>query len=133
MNARTVILPVLVGLTLLGCSEFATEASRSSGFSATDINGTWRESSSGLVIRISGVSSSYNGSGRLTSAGTAYPSAAVGGYPLREIEHQSGGYWDAYHYTYNHNGTWSQTHVVGMAMTSDKKSFKIGSAVYRKQ
>lgn len=133
MKARSLLAPALLGLMLLGCSEFATEAANSGGFGATDINGTWREASTGLVMRIDGVNSGKAGSGRLTSAGTAYPSSAVGGYPLKEVEHQSGGYWDAYHYTYTSSGQWNYTHVVGLAMTSDKKEFKIGSAVYRRQ
>ena len=131
---RTRLLLPLLAVLAMGCySDFATAAAQSGGFSANDINGTWRHSASGVVISISGVGSSSAGTGRLVNGGTAYPSGAAGGDVLREVEHQSGGYWDAYHYTYNHNGTWSQTHVVGMAMNEDKQSFMIGTAAYVRQ
>ncbi|POY36412.1 hypothetical protein C3K47_11740 [Solitalea longa] len=127
---------VLSVFALVSCepaSEYAEDASESGGFYATDINGTWKETKTGLVIRISGVTSSTSGTGVLTNAGTAFPSAAVGGTPLTVIEHQSGGYWDAYNNTYYTNGTWGQTKVVGLAMNDAKTEFRIGTAVYKKQ
>jgi hypothetical protein len=133
MRSLRLFLPLL-GLLVLGCySDFATAASRTGGFSAGDINGTWKHDASGVVISISGVGASSMGTGILTNTGNVYPSGAQGGQVLRQVEHQSGGYWDAYHYTYNHNGQWVQSHVVGLAMTSDKQSFMIGSASYRRQ
>jgi hypothetical protein len=132
MKARLLLVPLLA-LTLAGCSDFATMMAGVKGFSAGDINGTWKHMDSGVTVSISGVSDYGSGSGRLTAAGSVYPSGAVGGNVLREVEHQSGGYWDAYHYQYSTSGSWHMTHVVGLAMEEDKKSFRIGSAVYVKQ
>lgn len=134
MKTQVKILFLAILFAFASCSEDANEAANSTaGFSATDINGTWKVSPSNLTINISGVSESNYGSATITSVGTAMPSGANGGEVLREIEHIQGGYWNAYNYTYYDNGTWAQTSVVGLAMSDDKSEFKIGSAVYKKQ
>lgn len=116
------------------CSEDANEAANSNaGFSASDINGTWKVSPSNLTIRISGASDANYGTATITSVGTAMPSEANGGEVLREIDHIQGGYWNAYNYTFYNDGTWAQTSVVGLAMSDNKSEFKIGSAVYKRQ
>lgn len=122
-------------LCLASCSEDATDAYNSSGsFSASDINGTWKETNSGLTLVISGVSSSAMGNGKVTSSGSlGWPSAAIGGNYLTEIEYHNGGYWDAYSHTYYDSGNWYQSGVAGLAMEDNKSSFKIGTAVYVRQ
>ncbi len=119
----------LTVLCLFSCSEDATDAYNSDeAFEASDINGTWRESNSGLTVVISG------GNGRVTSSGSlGWPSAAIGGNYLTEIEYQNGGYWDAYSHTYYASGNWIQSGIVGLAMNDNKQSFKIGTAVYVRQ
>jgi hypothetical protein len=119
-------------MLITGCSKEAEEAADSSGYSPSDINGTWKESKTGLTVRISGVSSSAMGTGIITDVGTAMPVGATGGACLKEVEYIRGGYWEAYNYTYYTNGTWGQTSVAGLAMTS-KSQFKIGTAVYTRQ
>jgi hypothetical protein len=135
MKARFLLIPLIaLSMALAGCeSEFARAMFGAEGFKASDINGTWRHDASGIVVMISGVGNNSPGTGYLMSGGSHYPSGATGGQVLRTVEHQSGGYWDAYHYTYQTNGQWVYTHIVGLAMTDDKKEFRIGSAVYRRQ
>lgn len=125
----------LTVLFLFSCSEDATDAYNSDGsFSATDINDTWKETNSGLIVVISGVSDNGAGDGKVTSSGSlGWPSAAIGGNYLTVIEYQNGGYWDAYSHTYYDSGNWIQTGIVGLAMNDDKQSFKIGTAVYVRQ
>jgi hypothetical protein len=127
----------LIILGLLSCEESAdaNDAYNSGGaFAASDINGTWRESNSGLTIVISGVSNSMMGTGKVTSSGSlGWPSAAVGGNYLTDVEHHNAGYWDAYSHTYFDSGNWVQTGIAGLAMNDDKESFKIGTAVYVRQ
>jgi|LauGreDrversion2_2_1035103.scaffolds.fasta_scaffold27836_2 hypothetical protein len=131
-QVKILILTVLFALT--SCSEDANNSANSTaGFSASDINGTWKVSPSNLTIYISGASETNFGTATITSVGTAMPSGANGGQVLQEIEHIQGGYWNAYNYTYYTNGTWAQTSVVGLAMSDDKSQFKIGSAVYKRQ
>lgn len=79
--------------------------------------------------------SSSIGKGQLITSGTAYPSSAVGGFPMTVIEHQSGGYWDAYNNTYytTNGGKWVQGNIIGLAMNSSKNEFKIGTAVNKRQ
>lgn len=126
---------ILAFLCLASCSEDATDAYNSDGsFAASDINGTWRESNSGLTVVISGVSNSSSGNGKVTSSGSlGWPSAAIGGNYLTVIEYQDGGYWDAYSHTYYNSGNWVQSGIVGLAMNDNKESFKIGTAVYVRQ
>ncbi len=122
------ILFFVLFISLQSCSEIADDAAESSeDFSNADIEDTWKHNASGLVIKISG------GNATVVSVGSAMPSGAKGGTCMKEIEHLQGGYWDAYNYTYYTNGTWSQTSVVGLAMSDDKKEFRIGTAVYTRQ
>lgn len=132
---RIKLLILVLGLFLAtGCSQDATDAYNSDGdFSASDINGTWKESNSGFTVRISGVGSSAMGSGTVIATGTAMPSGATGGTCMTEVEYHDGGYWDAYNWTYFDDGSWNQTSVIGLAMSDDKSQFLIGSAVYRRQ
>jgi len=120
---------VLTVLCLFSCSEDANDAYDSvASFVPSDIDDTWKETNSGLIIVISG------GNGKVTSSGSlGWPSAAIGGNYLTEIEHQQGGYWNAYSHTYYDSGNWYQTGVAGLAMNDDKLSFKIGTAVYVRQ
>ena len=122
---------------LLSCEESldANDAYTSGGaFNVSDINGKWRESNSGLTVVITGVSATTTGTGKVTSSGSlGWPSAALGGNYLTEVEHQNGGYWDAYSHTYYNSGNWIQSGIVGLAMNDNKQSFKIGSAVYVRQ
>ena len=121
-------------MSFVGCAPDAEEAANSNGsFSGREINGTWKESKSGFVVSISGVTSSVMGTGVVTATGSAFPAAAKGGYCMKEVEYIRGGYWEAYYYNYFNDGSWRQTGVVGLAMADDGKSFKIGSAVYVKQ
>lgn len=125
----------LTVLFLASCSEDATDAYNSdSSFVASDINGTWKETNSGLTVVISGVSSGSTGNGKVTSSGNlGWPSAAIGGNYLTEVDYQDGGYWDAYSHTYYDSGNWVQSGIAGLAMNDNKKSFKIGTAVYVRQ
>lgn len=134
MKTQVKILFLAIFFAFAGCSEDADEAADSdAGFSAADINGSWKVSPSNLTIRISGASDSNYGTATITAVGTAMPSGANGGQVLREIDHIQGGYWNAYNYTYYTNGTWGQTSVVGLAMSDDKSQFKIGTAIYKRQ
>jgi hypothetical protein len=128
MKKFTILCFSLLVISFQSCSEIADDAAQSGeSFTNADIEHTWKHNASGLVIRISG------GNATVVAVGTAMPSGAKGGICLKEIEHLQGGYWDAYNYTYYTNGTWGQTSVVGIAMTDDKKEFRIGTAVYTKQ
>jgi hypothetical protein len=124
-------------LFLVSCEESidATDAYNSdSSFESKNINGTWKESNSGLTIVISGVTSSSGGTGKVVSSGSlGWPSAAIGGNYLTEVEYQNGGYWDTYSWTYYNSGNWQQSGIVGLAMNDSKQSFKIGTAVYVRQ
>ncbi|NCI52089.1 hypothetical protein GWC95_19345 [Sediminibacterium roseum] len=133
MKIKILSLCFAVAVLFSGCSKDADDAYNSSGsFSATDINGTWKEPTSGVVVTISGVTSGGSGSGRLTNVGSAFPAAALNGICMKQVEHQSGGYWDAYNQSYT-GSTWVQGSVIGLAMNDDKKSFKIGSKSYYRQ
>jgi hypothetical protein len=128
------ILLLTILFSFSSCDEDAEDAYASeSSASATDINGTWKVTASNFVIRISGASSSNFGTATIISVGTALPSGANGGNPLKEIDYQQGLYWNAYNYTYYPDGTWVQTSAVALAMSEDKSQFKIGSAVYKRQ
>ena len=133
MKLKHFFLSIIISLFFIGCSKEADDAYSSDGFTATDINKTWKETTTGLTIRISGVSSSANGKGVIVSVGTAYPSGASGGTAMTEVEHKSGGYWDAYNNTYYPSGNWVQGSVIGMSMNAAKTEFKIGSKVYKRQ
>lgn len=133
MKQRFFILTLCLAVLFSSCSEFATDVSDDDGYSATDINGTWKETTTGVTIRISGVTSSGSGSATLTNRGTVFPAGAVGGTIMKQVEYQSGGYWDAYNQSYTTSGTWVQGSIIGLAMRSNKREFLIGSKVYQKQ
>ena len=133
MKLKHFFLSIIISLFFIGCSKEADDAYSSDGFKPSDINYTWKETTTGLTIRISGVSSSANGKGVVVSVGTAYPSGASGGTAMTEVEHKSGGYWDAYNNTYYPSGNWVQGNIIGMAMNAAKTEFKIGSKVYKRQ
>jgi hypothetical protein len=117
---------------LLGCSKDAEDAANSSGFSASDINGIWKETTTGFTMRISGVSASGMGYGTVYAIGTAFPASALGGTCLKEVELIRGGYWEGYNQTYT-GSSWYQGSVIGLAMTDSKNEFKIGTKVYKRQ
>lgn len=124
---------VVITLLFTGCSKDAEDAANSNGsFSASDINGSWKETKTGVVVYISGVSSYGSGSGKLTNCGTAFPAGALNGIVMKQVEHQAGGYWDAYNQSY-YNNAWYQGNVIGLAMNDAKTQFKIGTAIYVKQ
>lgn len=112
---------------LFSCSKDATDAANSSGFSPTDINGTWKHIPSGAVVAIS----ITTGNG-VYIAGPA-PSEAVGGNALTMVTHGQGGYWEALSHTYYSTGWSTSSTVIGLAMANDKKTYKVGTAVYTKQ
>ena len=120
--------------TFISCDEDAEDAyNSSSSANAGDINGTWKVTASNFIIRISGASSNNSGIATIVSVGSAMPSGANGGNPLKEIDYQQGLYWNAYNYTYRTDETWTQTRAVALSMSEDKSEFKIGSAVYKRQ
>lgn len=133
MKLKHFFLSIIISLFFIGCSKEADDAYSSSGFTATDINGTWKESTTGVIYRISGVTSTANGKGVVVNVGTAYPSGAVGGTAMTDVEHKNGGYWDAYNNTYFPSGSWVQGSAFGMSMTTTRNEFKIGSKVYKRQ
>ncbi len=121
---------VAFSLLSMGCSKDAEDAANSDGsFSASDINGSWKEGTSGVIVTISGVTTGGSGSGKLTNVGSAFPAAAVNGIVMKQVEHQSGGYWDAYNQSYT-GGSWYQGSVIGLAMNDAKTQFKIGTKIY---
>ena len=117
---------------LFGCSKDAEDAANSSGFSAADINGTWKEGTTGFTVRISGVSSGSMGKGTVYATGTAFPASALGGTCMKEVEFIRGGYWEAYNQSYT-GSSWYQSQVIGLAMNDAKTEFKIGTKVYKRQ
>ena len=129
MKTISKILFAVIFLTLLSCeSQSAKDSANSSAsFASSDINGTWKYYPANLVIQISG------STGTVITTGTAMPSGAAGGACMRQITYLQGGYWEATNYTYYTNGSWVQGSTVGLAMADDKKTFKIGSAVYTRQ
>lgn len=124
---------VIVSFFFISCSKEATDASNDTDVAATEINDTWRETSTGLKIRISGVTSTSSGSGVITDCGTAYPASALGGTAMTVIEFQSGRYWDAYNNTFYPPSTWQQGSIIGLTMSTDGSQFKIGSKIYIRQ
>ncbi len=135
MKKLIIVLSFFLSFIFVNCSQYAEDAANSDGFSAEDINGKWKEGTTGLVINISGVTDSSLGKGQLITSGTAYPSSAVGGYPMTEVEYHTGGYWDAYNNTYytTNGGKWIQANIIGLAMNSSKSEFRIGTVVYKRQ
>lgn len=133
MKLRHLFMLVMVGCFFISCSKEATDAANDSNVNATKINGTWRETSTGLKIRISGVSSNSSGTGVITDCGSAYPASALGGTPMTVVEYQSGRYWDAYNNSFYPPSTWQQGSVIGLAMNESGSQFLIGSKVYVRQ
>nr|MBC7611315.1 hypothetical protein [Pseudopedobacter sp.] len=134
MKTKILLFATVIIMAFVGCSKDADDSANSSaGFKGNEINGTWKETKSGFIVKISGVSGSALGNGVVLATGTAFPAGAKGGTCMKEVEHISGGYWNAYYYNYFDNGTWKQSGVIGMAMNDAGKEFKIGSAVYVKQ
>jgi len=122
-----------VGVIFISCSKDAADAANSSGFSATEINGRWTHSASGSSYSISGVSSTKEGIGKVAAVGTAFPAGALNGTALTEVTLVRGGYWEAESHTYYPSTGWTtSSKTIGLAMASDKRSFKIGTAVYTK-
>jgi hypothetical protein len=118
---------------IVGCSKDADDAANSnSGFRDEDINGIWKESSSGFAIRITGATTSTYGSGYVNQTGSAFPAGAIGGRCMSEIELVRGGYFEGQNWTYT-GSSWVKGSIVGMAMVDSKTSFKIGSKTYIKQ
>ncbi len=118
---------------MISCSKDAADAANSSGFSATDIHGLWKHSASGSSYSISGVSSKGGGTGKVAAVGTAFPAGALNGPALTEVTLVRGGYWEAESHTYYPSTGWTtSSKTIGLAMASDKRSFKIGTAVYTK-
>ena len=122
------LLVFMVSIFIISCSKDADDARDSVvKFEAKDINGTWKHIPSGAVLAIS----ITTGNG-VYKAGPA-PSKAVGGNALTKVLYGKGGYWEAYSHTYYSAG-WSTSYtIVGLAMADDKKTFKIGTAVYTRQ
>ncbi len=131
---KNYLLYLMISFVFLGCSKDATDSAGSdSTFTDSDINGRWKESSTGLIIRISSTSSSVYGNGYVDAVGTAYPSGALNGRCMSEVELVSGGYWEAYNWTY-YPGTGSvKGSVIGLAMNDARTYFKIGSKFYYRQ
>lgn len=118
---------------LISCSKDATDSANSnSGFSDSDINKTWKETTSGFVLRISSTSTTVYGNGYVSETGTSFPASAVGGRCMSEIERKQGGYWEGYNWSYN-GSTWVKGSIIGMAMNDAKTYFKIGTKIYYKQ
>ena len=127
MKNKNKLIFFCLAIFFMSCSKDATDAANSSGsFSPSDINGTWKEGTTGFTVRISGVRSGGSGSGTVAATGTSFPSGALNGTCMKQVEHQSGGYWDAYNQSYN-NGSWYQGSVIGLAMNDAKTEFKIGT------
>jgi hypothetical protein len=88
---KNYLLYLMISFVFLGCSKDATDSAGSdSTFTDSDINGRWKESSTGLIIRISSTSSSVYGNGYVDAVGTAYPSGALNGRCMSEVELVSG-------------------------------------------
>lgn len=122
-----------MGLLFSGCSKDAEDAANGSSQSPSTINGTWK-TSGGFIVKISGVTASAMGRGIVNAVGTSFPSAALNGECMSEVEYIRGGYWEAYNNTYYPGTGWkTKTSVVGLAMNESGKEFKIGSAVYTRQ
>jgi hypothetical protein len=119
-------------LLISSCSKDAEDSANSASQSPGNINGTWKEKG-GLIIKISGVSSSAQGRGTVSAVGNSFPSAAAGGECMSEVEYIRGGYWEAYFNTYFTNTGWKRGGVVGLAMNDAGTEFKIGTAVYVRQ
>jgi hypothetical protein len=132
MRMKMFVCVALIASVMMGCSKDAEDAANSSGFSASDINGIWKETTTGFTVRISGVSSSSMGYGTVYATGTAFPNSALGGTCMKEVELIRGGYWEAYNQTYT-GSSWYQSNVIGLAMNDSKSEFKIGTKVYKRQ
>jgi hypothetical protein len=138
LNTKTFFGPValaaffVITLVFSGCSKDAEDAANSASQSPGNINGSWK-ATTGLIIKISGVSSSAMGKAVVTAVGTSLPAAALGGECMSEIEYIRGGYWEAYNNTYFPGTGWKRNNVVGLAMNDSGTEFKIGTAVYVKQ
>lgn len=124
---------VIASCIFTSCSKEATDAANDNNVDAELINHTWRETSTGLKIRISGVTKTSAGNGVITDCGTAYPASALGGTPMTVIEYQSGRYWDAYNNTFYPPSTWQQGSIIGMTMNQSGTEFQIGSKIYVRQ
>ncbi len=133
MKPKHFLLALMTSVIFMSCSKEATDAANDGDVDPSSINGTWRETTTGVTVSISGVSSTSNGTGYLTDCGTVYPSGALGGTVMTVVEYQSGRYWDAYNNTYYSNGTWSQASVIGLTMNENMNEFLIGSKVYVRQ
>jgi hypothetical protein len=119
-------------LLVSACSKDAEDSANSTAQAASNINGSWKEKG-GVIIKISGVSSSAMGRGTLTAVGGSFPASAAGGECMSEVEYIRGGYWEAYFNTYFTSTGWKRGGVVGLAMNDAGTEFKIGSAVYVRQ
>ncbi len=123
----------MIAILFIGCSKDAEDSANSTNsFKDEDINGIWKESGSGVAFRITGTSSTVYGNGYLNQAGNVFPSSAVGGRCLSEVEMVRGGYYEAYNWTYT-GTTWVKGGVIGLAMNDAKTYFKIGSKFYYRQ
>jgi len=124
------LLVLMASVFLISCSKDADEAANSSGFMATDINGKWTHSASGSSYSIS----AKEGTGKVAAVGTAFPAGALNGTALTKVTLVRGGYWEAESHTYYPSTGWTtSSKTIGLAMATDKKTFKIGTAVYTRQ
>lgn len=130
MKLRRLLMLVIVSCFFISCSKEATDAANDDNVRAEEINGTWRETTTGVKIRISGVSSNSAGNAVITGCGSAFPASALGGTPMTVIEYQSGRYRDAYNNTFFPPSTWQQGSIIGLAMNESGSQFLIGSKVY---
>ncbi|NCI46516.1 hypothetical protein [Sediminibacterium soli] len=132
MRNNRLVLLVLVVSVFTGCRGDIREATNQVGFSAADINGIWKDTATGAMVRISGVDLHQTGTGTVYAMGTALPSSALGGICIKEVEFIRAGYWEAYHQQFT-GGSWQQTRVIGLTMKVSKSELRMGDKVYSRR